>query len=301
MPIKFEKVTFGYCYPNHNLASLILKEVNLEMKPGKITALIGENGSGKSTFLQLASGLLKPLIGKVTVNGYDLSSSRPSQILPQVGMMFQIPERQFFANTVFDEIAFGLKNLGLSQKEIKNRIAESLRLVGLEESKLTYKSPFSLSGGQMRLVALASILAIKPNFLLVDEPLVGLDNIHSQLVINVLSRLATSGYGVVFATHDLDLVAKLADQVFIIQDGRIEIINLAEQLFLSPQILAAAGLELPEIGELILRLRENGYQINSDFLNLPKLAEQIVKEVKKAKLKNQGVTALLQSRKETRN
>ncbi len=205
----------NYRYPNGIAA---LKGVNLKIGDG-VTAVVGPNGSGKTTLALHMNGILKPTSGNVIVNGLDTKRASPSELSRTVGYVFQNPRRMFFEETVLREAAFGPANLGLSMEEVIRRAREALNAVGLRNYE--GRSPFSLSGGEQKRLAIASVLAMDPQYIVIDEPMAGLDLRGRLEVVETIKKLSKSGRGVVILTHDMDLVMELAGRVILLEDGRV--------------------------------------------------------------------------------
>lgn len=249
----------------------------------EIIGIIGHTGSGKSTFIQHLNGLLKPTEGVVTVNGKDIWSKENKDNIRQVrfavGLCFQYPEHQIFEETIFKEIAFGPKQMGLDDEEIKSRVYESMQYVGLDRSTEN-KSPFDLSGGQKRRVAIASIIAMKPQVLILDEPCAGLDpngrNVILDLVKNYQSK---SGNTVLFVSHSMEDVAKIADKVLVFNDSKVAMFGTVDEVYSRGNELKTMGLNVPEITDVFLKLHDMGIDCKTDIYTV----EQGVKEFKRLK------------------
>ena len=249
----------------------------------EIIGIIGHTGSGKSTFIQHLNGLLKPTEGVVTVNGKDIWSKENKDSIRQVrfavGLCFQYPEHQIFEETIFKEIAFGPKQMGLDDEEIKSRVYESMQYVGLDRSTEN-KSPFDLSGGQKRRVAIASIIAMKPQVLILDEPCAGLDpngrNVILDLVKNYQSK---SGNTVLFVSHSMEDVAKIADKVLVFNDSTVAMFGTVDEVYSRGNELKTMGLNVPEITDVFLKLHDMGIDCKTDIYTV----EQGVEEFKRLK------------------
>ncbi|WP_457743001.1 energy-coupling factor ABC transporter ATP-binding protein [Thermococcus sp.] len=223
----------------------VLRGIDLTM--GKeILALVGPNGSGKTTLAKHLNGLLKPLRGSVLVDGLDTREHTVAELSGKVGYVFQNPEHMFFEESVFEEVAFGPKNLGLDDKEIEERVRWALQAVGLEGFE--ERTPYSLSGGEKQRLAIACVLAMKPKYLILDEPTTGLDLKAERSVVEVIKSLRESGHGILLITHDMDLVLELAERVVLLDDGRKAFDGPVEEFF--ELELEEYSLELPELLEL---------------------------------------------------
>ncbi|WP_148882083.1 energy-coupling factor ABC transporter ATP-binding protein [Thermococcus aciditolerans] len=219
-----------------------LKGVSFEMGE-EIVALVGPNGSGKTTLAKHLNGLLKPTRGRVTVDGMDTREHTVAELSTKVGYVFQNPEHMFFEENVFREVAFGPRNLGLSEEEIEERVRWALRLVNLEG--YWERTPYSMSGGEKQRLAIACVLAMKPKYLILDEPTTGLDARSSSSVIDAVRKLRSEGHGILLITHDMDLVLELAERVLLLHDGRKVFDGPVEEFFSLE--LHDFGLEKPEL------------------------------------------------------
>lgn len=240
-----------------------LKGVSLDFEQGEIVAVIGHTGSGKSTLLQHLNGLLKSDSGEVLFEGKDIHSSKETlrNCRFNVGLCFQYPEQQLFESTVYADIAFGPKNMGLSEDEIKNRVYESISYVGLTEDYLE-KSPFDLSGGEKRRVAIAGILSMKPKVLILDEPTAGLDPVGKNNLLQLIKDYnQKTGSTIIFVSHNMDDVAVVADRVIVMNKGKVEISGTIEEVYSQGEKLASLGLDVPEITTVFLSLKKAGFDL----------------------------------------
>ena len=240
-----------------------LKGVSAEFQKGEIVAIIGHTGSGKSTLLQHLNGLLKPDSGDVLLNGESIYSSKESlrNCRFNVGLCFQYPEQQLFESTVYNDIAFGPKNMGLPEDEIKSRIKEAISFVGLSDDYLE-KSPFDLSGGEKRRVAIAGVIAMKPQVLILDEPTAGLDPAGKNNLLALIKEYnSATGNTVIFVSHNMDDVALVAHRVIVMNDGEIQADGTVEQVYSQGEMLEELGLDIPEITSLFLKLKKAGYDL----------------------------------------
>lgn len=234
-----------------------LVDVSLTVGDGEFVAIVGHTGCGKSTLAQMLNALLTPKAGTVTVDGLD-SRNQGKAIRRLVGLVFQYPEQQLFEETVAADVAFGPKNLGLSPSEVRRRVDEALRLVGMGES--ADKSPFALSGGQMRRVAIAGVLAMRPKYLVLDEPTAGLDGqAHRDLAARLLT-LQRGGTALVLITHDMSLASR-AKRLLVMAEGAVIGSGRPEQMFADPALLARAGLTPPPSWRLLAALRARGWNL----------------------------------------
>jgi energy-coupling factor transporter ATPase len=237
-----------------------LDQINLEIRKGDFVGLIGPTGSGKSTLVQHLNALLFPSSGEVIVEGENLKDKNADlkKIRQKVGLVFQFPERQLFEDTVYEDIAFGPKNLGLSDKEIDARVKESMRDIGLDFELFAHRSPFFLSGGEQRKVAIAGILALKPDILVLDEPTCGLDARSSREVKELLMELNSGGVTIILVSHNVDLMAELAGKIALLDQGELLVFCEKAELFRRRDGMVALGLDFPKVLEVIRLLREKG-------------------------------------------
>ncbi len=260
MGIALENVSFTY-QEGTPLASAALSDVSLTIEDGSYTALIGHTGSGKSTILQLLNGLLVPSQGSVRVFDTLITSTSKNkdirQIRKQVGLVFQFAENQIFEETVLKDVAFGPQNFGVSEEDAEQIAREKLALVGIDES-LFDRSPFELSGGQMRRVAIAGILAMEPAILVLDEPTAGLDPLGRKELMNLFKKLHQSGMTIVLVTHLMDDVAEYANQVYVMEKGRLVKFGKPSDVFQDVVFMEEVQLGVPKITAFCKRLADRG-------------------------------------------
>ena len=260
MGIALENVSFTY-QEGTPLASTALSDVSLTIEDGSYTALIGHTGSGKSTILQLLNGLLVPSQGSVRVFDTLITSTSKNkdirQIRKQVGLVFQFAENQIFEETVLKDVAFGPQNFGVSEEDAEQIAREKLALVGIDES-LFNRSPFALSGGQMRRVAIAGILAMEPAILVLDEPTAGLDPLGRKELMNLFKKLHQSGMTIVLVTHLMDDVAEYANQVYVMEKGRLVKFGKPSDVFQDVVFMEEVQLGVPKITAFCKRLADRG-------------------------------------------
>lgn len=260
MGIALENVSFTY-QEGTPLASTALSDVSLTIEDGSYTALIGHTGSGKSTILQLLNGLLVPSQGSVRVFDTLITSTSKNkdirQIRKQVGLVFQFAENQIFEETVLKDVAFGPQNFGVSEEDAEQIAREKLALVGIDES-LYNRSPFELSGGQMRRVAIAGILAMEPAILVLDEPTAGLDPLGRKELMNLFKKLHQSGMTIVLVTHLMDDVAEYANQVYVMEKGRLVKGGRPSDVFQDVVFMEEVQLGVPKITAFCKRLADRG-------------------------------------------
>ena len=247
-----------------------IDDINIEIPHGQFVGLIGHTGSGKSTFIQHLNALLKPTSGTVTVDGEDINADKISakNVRHKVGLVFQYPEYQLFEETVYADIAFGPKNMRLSETEIDERVREAAHFVGVTDEQFE-KSPLELSGGQKRRVAIAGVIAMRPGVLILDEPTAGLDPAGcEQILRNICDYHTQTGSTVIIVSHSMDDVARLADRLVVFNHGAIRFDGTPEEVFSQPEELRSIGLAVPAATELAMELKKLGLKLpNSIYTN----------------------------------
>ena len=278
MGISLENVSYTY-QSGTPFERRALFDMTVTIKDGSYTAFIGHTGSGKSTIMQLLNGLYLPTSGQVKVDDTIINSqSKNKEIKPirkKVGLVFQFPESQLFAETVLEDIAFGPQNFGVSKEEAEQRALESLRLVGLSD-ELRDQNPFDLSGGQMRRVAIAGILAMQPDILVLDEPTAGLDPQGRKELMSLFKQLHLSGITIVLVTHLMDDVADYATAVNVMEKGRLVLSGTPKDVFQKVAFLKEKQLGVPKITEFALQLQEKGYSFESLPITIEEFVEVLV-------------------------
>lgn len=255
MSIVIENLSYVYMQGTP-FEKLALDNISLKIGSGEFTGIIGHTGSGKSTLIQHLNGLLKPTSGKVVINGSDTSGKNLKELRRQVGIVFQYPEHQLFEETVYKDIAFGLVKQGLPEKETEAAVAEAAEIVGLKGDVLE-KSPFELSGGQKRRVAIAGVLAMKPGILILDEPTAGLDPRGRDEIFGFLSKLhETLKITILLVSHSMEDVARLVERVIVMNRGHIEMDGAVADVFEDTAALEKIGLSAPQISYLMKRVKE---------------------------------------------
>ena len=257
-----------------------LNDVNLTIGDGEFIGLIGHTGSGKSTLVQHLNGLIMPTSGRVLVDGMDLADKATDRraIRQRVGLVFQYPENQLFEETVEKDIAFGPKNLGLDENEIARRVKDAMRRVALDYDALHDRSVFELSGGQMRRVAIAGVLAMEPQVLVLDEPCAGLDPRGREEILGLIRDLhRESGATIVMVSHSMDDVASLAERVIVMNHGEVVMDGAPRDVFSCGEELRGMGLDVPQAVQLAAKLRERGYDIPEGIYRIEEIKAEIVK------------------------
>jgi len=263
-----------------------LKGINLEIKNSEFIGLVGHTGCGKSTLIQHFNCLLRPASGRVLIDNIDIFKKgiNIKSIRASVGLVFQYPEHQLFEETVYDDIAFGPKNFGVPPGEIEHRVKDAIASVGLDFDKMKNRSPFSLSGGEKRRVAIASILASKPRYLILDEPTAGLDpKSRDKILLEVKKMHDKEGITVILVTHDMNHVAALAQKVFVMEKGKIVLQGNLKEVFSNVEVLEGYSLDVPEITRLMYLLKERGLEVNTDIYTVEEAEEELKKHKKKMK------------------
>jgi len=265
-----ECIDLGFTYmPGTPLTSEALKNINLSVEEGEFIAFIGPTGSGKSTLIQHFNGLLTPTEGKAVFKGKQIGVNiHPYEVRREVGLVFQFPESQLFEETVAEDVSFGPRNLGLSGEEVSERAEEALELVGLSYDRFAGRSPFELSGGEQRLVAIAGVLAMKPRMLVLDEPTSGLDAREKARVMRCLTELNRDGMTIVFVSHDMDEVAEFAHRVVVLDKGRIVFDGDPGTVFSQAGVLKNIGLNIPATTELLVKLSGRGFDLDTGAVSL---------------------------------
>ena len=256
-----------------------LKDINLTIDSGEFIGLVGHTGSGKSTLAQLLNGLIEPTEGTVYYNGQDIFAEgyNLKDVREKVGLVFQYPEHQLFEETVADDISFGPKNLGLDEEEITERVRRSLDLVGLDYEEFRDRSPFNLRGGQQRRVAIAGVLALEPEVLILDEPSAALDPTGRRKLLSLLEDLHQNmGLTIILITHRMEQVARLASRVVVMDNGKIALDGTPEHVFQNQEYLQELSLDLPALTMILSRLNERGLDVRNDIFTLEEARDEIL-------------------------
>ncbi len=257
-----------------------LDDVSLEIEKGEFVAIIGHTGSGKSTLIQHLNGLIKPSGGKIVVNGFDITAEKVkmADVRKKVGLVFQYPEYQLFEETVAKDIAFGPENLGLDEVEVAARVKEAMQLVGLDYETIKEKSPFELSGGQKRRVAIAGVLAMKPDVLILDEPTAGLDpKGRDEILMQIKALHEKNNNTVILVSHSMEDVGKLADRLFVMNKGQLALSGKPSEVFKQADFLEGIGLGVPQIVKLSDALKAKGYDIKKEIVSINDAKEELLR------------------------
>ncbi len=278
MSIEVKNLTHTYS-AGSALQQTAIRDVNLTIEEGEFVAIVGHTGSGKSTLVQHLNGLLKPTAGQVLVDGEDMNGDGVNKrlIRQKVGLVFQYPEYQLFEETVAKDIAFGPKNQGLNAEEIDRRVRKAMAYVHLDYDKYAERSPFELSGGQMRRVAIAGVLAMEPRYLILDEPAAGLDPKGRDRILGMVKDLHEAGVTVVMVSHSMDDCARLASRMIVMSKGTVVASDTPRNLFAQPEMMASVGLGVPEAAKLCAMLREKGLNLPNDLYTQEELQEHILR------------------------
>ena len=259
-----------------------LDGVSVEIKEGLMTGIIGHTGSGKSTFVQLLNGLERPTDGKVIIDGADIweKPKEISKVRFKVGLVMQYPEYQLFEETIREDIAYGPKNMGLDEEEIDERIKMAARFVGLSEELLD-KSPFDLSGGQKRRAAIAGIIAMKPEILVLDEPAAGLDPMgRDEIFESILKYRNETGASVIIVSHSMEDMAKFCDELIVMAHAKVVMQGSCGEIFSNATLLEEIGLAIPQITKLMMTLKSRGADVNDGIYTVKAAAEEIARIIK---------------------
>ena len=287
MSIRVEHLTHIYDkgLPTEQIA---LEDINFTVADGELLGVIGHTGSGKSTLLQHLNGLLKPSSGRVLVGDVDITAPGVSmvEIRKRIGLVFQYPEYQLFEETVAKDVAFGPKNLGLSEQEIDERVREALELVGLDYEQIKERSPFELSGGQKRRVAIAGVVAMRPEVLILDEPTAGLDpKAHHDVLEMVQEVQRRTGNIIILVSHNMADIARVSDKIIVIDSGHLVTTGTPQEVFAQKELLRGVGLDLPPITEFTETLREKGMALPPTILDTKEAALAIAKALQEKRTK----------------
>lgn len=275
--LKTEDLTYQYSIGTP-FEKTAVDHVNLEIEEGAFVGIIGHTGSGKSTLIQHFNGLIRPTSGKIYLDGTDIWADKTNirQVRFQVGLVFQYPEYQIFEDTVYKDIAFGPHNMGLSEAEIKERVEETAALVGLTQAQLN-QSPFDLSGGQKRRVAIAGVMALRPKVLILDEPTAGLDPKGREDILREIRRYhKETGRTVLLVSHSMEDMANCAEKILVMNAGKVFCYDTVENVFRQAKALQEIGLAVPQITRVCMQLREQGIPLSDDIYTVEAAYQQIL-------------------------
>ena len=264
--------------------SVALEDVTFSAEDGQFVGIIGHTGSGKSTLVQHLNGILKPKSGQILVSGTDITAEGVvlRDIRKKIGLVFQYPEYQLFEETVEKDVAFGPGNLGLGEDEIRRRVKEAIELVGLDYEEIRKRSPFDLSGGQKRRVAIAGVIAMKPEVLILDEPTAGLDPKAHRDVLQMIEKVHSHEGNIIFLiSHNMDDIARMADKILVMDNGRLAMQGTAEEIFSQEEKLASMGLAPPSSAQLMKLARKKGLPFDGNFLRIEDAEEALYQFLKK--------------------
>lgn len=272
--IQLSTENLSFTYPDGTRA---LKNINIEIEKGEKVAIIGPNGAGKSTLFSHFNGLTEPTSGCVKIEGKPISFEKDEllKVRQKVGIVFQDPNDQLFAPTVKEDIAFGPMNLGLSYDEVEKRVEDALKMVGMENYE--DKTPHHLSGGQQKRIAIAGIIAMKPEIMILDEPTAGLDPDGVEKVLNIMNQLNKEGMTLIISSHDIDMISKYTDKIFILYNGEIIESGNKNKIFSDMELLKKAHLRTPITTEILYNLKESGLNVNTEKISVKDTCAEIIK------------------------
>ncbi|MTI48305.1 energy-coupling factor transporter ATPase [Sporosalibacterium faouarense] len=266
--------------PNSPFEVKALDGINIDIDKNEFIGLIGHTGSGKSTLIQHLNGLLKPTKGKIIIDGMDISSKevKLKDIRKKVGLVFQYPEHQLFEETVYKDISFGPKNLGLSENEIEGRVEEAIEMVGLDYNEVKDRSPFELSGGQRRRVAIAGVLAMKPRILILDEPTAGLDPRGRDEILTQIEKLyQNNDMTIILVSHSMEDIAKLVNRLIVMHKGKVAMEGTPREVFKKVKELEEIGLAVPQITYFMKAFKSKVNDINDEILTVEEAKKEILR------------------------
>ena len=279
--MSIEAVHLTHCYSEGSaFKTIALNDVSFRIDEGEFVGIIGHTGSGKSTLVQHLNGLLKPSSGQVLVDGEDLNGEHVDRraLRQRIGLVFQYPEYQLFEDTVAKDIAFGPRNQGLSAEEISERVHYAMECVHLDYTKYAERSPFELSGGQMRRAAIAGVLAMRPSVLILDEPTAGLDPKGRDKILTMLEELHAAGnVTIIMVSHSMDDMARLATRLLVMSEGKIVAEGTPREIFAQADMMTSIGLDVPDAARLCRVLREKGYDLPADLYRPEELKEHLLR------------------------
>jgi len=282
MSIKIENLTFKYS-EGTQFETKALDNINMEIKKGEFVGIIGHTGSGKSTLIQHFNGLMKPDEGDVVIEGKSLKDKKTKLklIRQTVGLVFQYPEYQLFEETVYEDVAYGPKNLELNDKEIKERVKYALDLVGFDYEEIKDRSPFDLSGGQKRRAAIAGVLAMKPKYLVLDEPTAGLDPYGRNEILSQIEKLhRKSKITVILVSHSMEDIARLVNYIYVLNKGKLHMEGTPREVYSQSEELKKIGLGVPQIVDIMKKLKYNGLKVDTNIFNIQDAKSEILRVIR---------------------
>ncbi len=283
--IIIDNVSYVYS-PKTPFEATALENINLEIREGKITGIIGHTGSGKSTLVQMFNGLIKPTSGKIMLDGIDIweKPKEIGKIRFKVGLVMQYPEYQLFEETVYKDIAYGPSNMGLDEREINFRVLCASEFVGIDKALLS-KSPFDLSGGQKRRVAIAGVMAMNPEVLVLDEPAAGLDPLGRNAIFDGIRRYSSeSGATIIIVSHSMEDMAKYCDDLIVMNEAHVAMFGSKENIFSRGEELKNIGLDIPQITELVILLRKHGIELDKNIYTVESAQDALLNVFRGAKI-----------------
>lgn len=286
MPIKVENLTFKYMIGTP-FEKTALDNVSFEIKDGEFVGLIGHTGSGKSTLIQHLNGLLKPTSGAIYIDDFCITDKGidMKKIRQMVGLVFQYPEHQLFEETVYKDVSYGPRNLGLSEDEIEARVKKALGVVGIDYETYKDKSPFDLSGGQKRRIAIAGVIAMQPKVLILDEPTAGLDPKGREEILNNIKKLHKEyNMTIILVSHSMDDVAELADRLIVMNKGKNILQGTPKEVFQNIETLESIGLAVPQVMYLVRELNKKGFNLSNDIITVSEAKKAIIRALRREKI-----------------
>jgi energy-coupling factor transport system ATP-binding protein len=284
MSISLQDVSYVYM-PKTPYEKTAIHNISLEIKRGEFVGIIGHTGSGKSTLVQHLNGLLKPTSGIVSVDGENINrkGQAAGEVKRRVGMVFQYPEHQLFEESVYEDIAFGPRNLGGTEEEIDSRVRRALDFVGLNFDQFAKRTPFQLSGGQMRRVAIAGVIALEPEYLILDEPSAGLDpRGRDEIFGQIINLQKATGITVVLVSHNMEDIARMASRLIVMNEGEISLDGAPRDIFCNNQIeLQQAGVDVPPLTILMNKFRDRGLYVDNTVVTIDDAADNVLTAVRR--------------------
>ena len=278
MPIAVENVSYTYL-PGTPFEHRALKDVSFTIEDGEFVGIIGHTGSGKSTLIQIISSLIPQTAGRVQIDGVDYSQkdADKKKLRRTVGVVFQYPEYQLFEETIAKDIAYGPRMTGIPEEELGNRTQVAMELVGMDYETYKDKSPFELSGGQKRKIAIAGVLAMEPKILIMDEPIAGLDPLGRESLMDLVKNLNDCGMTILMISHNMDGLAEYASRILVMNQGELMMNGTPREVFREHEALRTAGLDLPEAGQLVEALRAKGIAISEENIRFDEVKEELIR------------------------